>query len=98
MTDNPSGRKKSDRESEPDGRFPFRLWYLFASILCFSAAFGLLRWTMHLVDRYGGGVFPLLCLGTVVVIVIVGVMFLSRRAAHFLGRIALTIVEFLLQP
>lgn len=88
--------RSPDSRVEVNDRSQFRLWQLFASILCFSGAFGLLRISLDLVDRYGGEIFLLFCLATAAVLVVAGVMFLSRWAGQVLARVILWIMEFLI--
>ncbi|HEX3657768.1 MAG TPA: hypothetical protein VHV55_18405 [Pirellulales bacterium] len=70
------------------------LWRLFVSLTCFGVAFGLIRWTLWIVDHYGGGIFPILCVMATLLLLAAGTGVLFRRARIFMAQVAVWLVDF----
>ncbi|HEY5313683.1 MAG TPA: hypothetical protein VIK18_14240 [Pirellulales bacterium] len=69
------------------------LWRLFVSLTCFGAAFGLIRWTLWIIDRYGGGFFPILCVMAALLLLAAGAGVLFRRARVFMAQVAMWLFD-----
>jgi hypothetical protein len=79
-------------ENKP--RFRFALWRLFAAVLLFSLAAGLVRMAYAEVARYGGSFWPVFCLIAAILLFVGGVGCLFHRAVEFVIRAARLIAEW----
>lgn len=85
----------SDDHPVPNER-TFRLWKVLASIACFAAASGLIRFSRNEVAQWGGGLFPSLCVIAAVVFAIAGVSLLLPKVGEFLLQLAAEMFQFFL--
>lgn len=65
-------------------KWQFELWRLLASVTCFAASLGLLRFIWVTVPEYGGGLFPAVCVLAAVALIVAGVAVIFRRARESL--------------
>jgi hypothetical protein len=72
----------------------FSVLRLFASLTCLAVALGLIWFADHEVQRWGGGLFPALCILVAIVLAIEGIGLLFPRTGLILMKLTLWAFRF----